>query len=369
MKKLIFGITSLSIGGAERVLVDIANKLQSKYDITIFTLYGNGEFEKELNKNIKIINYYKGSYESLPKYKKRLFPLYILKCGKQIYKKYIEGNFDVQIAFLEGPITRIFQNGTKTKKIVWIHNDISKVFGSDNKAKLKLKIDKKSYSKYDKIVFVSNHNKEDFNSFYKDDSFIEKEEVVYNYIDKDRIIKLSNVEIGQNEINSETPSIITVSRLVKQKALERLINVHKRLIEEKINHKMYIIGDGPEKENLKKLIKDKKVEETFILIGKKENPYPYMKKADYIALLSYFEGYPMCLEEAKVLGKKIIITDTASKEVVSNYNKKIILDNNEQSIYEGLKHILKQNMFLEKDIQVYENEYLLSEIERIIEFK
>ena len=54
-KKIIFGITSLSIGGAERVLVDIVKELQSVYDITVFTIYGNGEFEKELKgTNVKL---------------------------------------------------------------------------------------------------------------------------------------------------------------------------------------------------------------------------------------------------------------------------------------------------------------------------
>jgi len=54
MKKVLFGITSLTLGGAERVLVDIANKLSDEYDITIFTIYPNGEFEKDLKKNIKV---------------------------------------------------------------------------------------------------------------------------------------------------------------------------------------------------------------------------------------------------------------------------------------------------------------------------
>ena len=56
MKKIVFGITSLTLGGAERVLVDIANKLKDEYDITIFTLYGKGVFQDELDKKIKIIN-------------------------------------------------------------------------------------------------------------------------------------------------------------------------------------------------------------------------------------------------------------------------------------------------------------------------
>ena len=55
MKKILFGITSLTLGGAERVLVDISNKLCEKYDITIFSIYDKGELKKELNKNIKFI--------------------------------------------------------------------------------------------------------------------------------------------------------------------------------------------------------------------------------------------------------------------------------------------------------------------------
>ena len=147
MKKIVFGITSLGIGGAERVLVDIANKLQEKYDITIFTLYGNGAFENQLNKNVKIIKLYNNSYEEMSKFKKKIIPIYILKSGKSLYKKYIDGNFDIEIAFLEGPITRLFKSGKADKKIAWIDNDISKAFGEGFKGKLKVKIDKKIHSK------------------------------------------------------------------------------------------------------------------------------------------------------------------------------------------------------------------------------
>ena len=163
MKKVVFGITSLGIGGAERVLVDIANKLKDKYEITIFTIYAKGEFEKELASNIKLISLYKKQYDNLSKLKKKIIPLKILLFGKTIYKKYIENKFDTEIAFLEGPITRLFANGKNPNKIVWVHNDISKVFGENLKAELKLKIDKKAYSKYKKIIFVSNSNKETFN--------------------------------------------------------------------------------------------------------------------------------------------------------------------------------------------------------------
>ena len=367
MKKIVFGITSLGIGGAERVLVDIANKLQEKYDITIFTLYGNGAFENQLNKNVKIIKLYNNSYEEMSKFKKKIIPIYILKSGKSLYKKYIDGNFDIEIAFLEGPITRLFKFGKADKKIAWIHNDISKVFGEGFKAKLKLKIDKKIYSKYNKLIFVSNDNKESFNKLYQDNNLKEKEEVIYNYIDKSRIIEKSNIEVGQEYIDKNEPSIITVARLVKQKAIDRLINVHKRLIDEGIIHKIYVIGDGPERENLEKQIKELNVIDTFKLMGQRENPYPYIKKADYFALLSEFEGYGMVIDEAKILNKNIIITNTAAKEAVNGYSKKIILENTENAIFEGLKQVLQKNVIFEENKIEYDNEFLIQKIEKLFE--
>lgn len=365
-KKLIFGITSLGLGGAERVLVDIVNKLQEKYDITIFLIYGNGSFEKELNSNIKIVKLYNHSYEEMTSFQKKFIPIKVLLCGKSMYRKYISDKFDYQISFLEGPVTRLFKFGNK-KKIAWIHNDISQVFGNNFKAKLKLFIDKSNYKKYDKLIFVSNTNKKDFNKIYKINSIEKKEEVIYNYIDEERILKKALAEIGQEYIDEKLPSIITVARLVKQKAIDRLINVHKRLIDEKIYHNIYVIGDGPERHNLEKQIKELGVQTTFKLMGNRENPYPYMKRADYFALLSKFEGYGMVVEEAKILNKKIIITNTAAVEAAEGYSRKIIVDNNENAIYEGLKQVLQKNVVFDESIAEFDNEKLLSKIESLFE--
>ncbi len=362
MKKIVFGITSLTLGGAERVLVDIVNKLKDEYDITIFTLYGKGVFQDELDKKIKIINLFDFSYNEMNSFKKKVIPLKVLTCGKSIYKKYIEGKFDIQVAFLEGPITRIFKYGKNTKKIVWIHNDISKVFGTNIKAKIKLSLDKSIYKKYDKLIFVSKDNKNEFNNLFKIPNIEEKEEVIYNYIDKEKIIEKSKKEVGQEYIDKKIPSIITIARLVPQKAIDRLINVHKRLIDEKINHNIYVIGDGPEREKLTQKIKELKVEDTFKLMGKRANPYPYVKQADYFALLSEFEGYGMVIDEAKVLNKNIIITKTAAIEAVKGYARKLILDNTEDAIYEGLKQVLQKNIVFDESETEFNNEDLIEKI-------
>ena len=83
MEKIIFGITGLTLGGAERVLVDVANRLVNKYEITIFTIYANGELEDELDKKIHLKSLYNFSYSSLKGIKKKIIPLKVL-IGKSL---------------------------------------------------------------------------------------------------------------------------------------------------------------------------------------------------------------------------------------------------------------------------------------------
>lgn len=350
MKKILFGITSLTIGGAERVLVDLANRLKDDYDITILCIYGNGELEKELDKKIKLITLRElkySDYNKIDHFMTSLDLLFRIKPPK---------NYDIYVSFLEGPITRLFakkigynkckKGGNKenqTKKIVWIHNDISKVFGSGIKAKIKKYFDRNIYKKYDKLIFVSEENKEDFNNFYKKAISEEKEEVIRNYLDYEKVIKKSEEKVkipfDENSIN-----LVSVCRLVPQKAIDRFIKVHKNLENLGMHSKVYIIGDGPMRYALQKQIDKAGETDKFILLGQKENPYPYIKNADYFCLLSYYEGYGMVLDEAKILNKKIIITDTAAKESLKKYEKSYVLNNNEKDITEGLNKILSQSL-------------------------
>ena len=192
IKKILFGITSLTLGGAERVLVDISNKLSEKYDITIFSIYDNGELKNDLNKNVKFKALYNCRYDELTKLQKMWIPIKILLFSKIIYNKKIKQNYDTEIAFLEGPITRLFSTKNKdVHKIAWIHNDIEKVFGNDLKSKIKKYIDKNIYKKYNDLVFVSQDNMEKFQNIYNDLN-TENMHVIYNYIDKDLVIKKSN---------------------------------------------------------------------------------------------------------------------------------------------------------------------------------
>ncbi len=372
MKKILFGITSLTLGGAERTLVDIANRLCDRYDITIFSLYAKGELERELSNKIKVVHFCEKRYDQLSKMKRWNMTIKVLLTKKKIYRKYMEGKFEKEIAFLEGPITRIIGTyGEKKKKIAWIHNDITKVFGENLKAKLKYSIDKQVYQKFDKLVFVSKDNLIKFREKYQTKNQLE---VIYNYVEKDKVLEKSNQKIDI-VFPKDVVNFVTVARLVEQKALDRLIRIHSKLIKNGYQHNFYIIGEGPQRKTLENLIKDEKVENTFKLLGKRENPYPYIKQGDYFCLLTYFEGYPMVLEEAKILNQYILITDTAARETVEKYDKVQILENTEDGIYQGLEEILKKQKITREEEQVqekrkeaqYNNRNLLEQIVKIIE--
>lgn len=326
--KIVFGITKLGLGGAERVLLDMVNNLCNDYDITIFTIYSGGELEKEVSSKVKIISLYKSF--------NKIIPIYLWIFRKQIYNKYIRGKYGLEIAFLEGPITRLFSVKSKNKKVAWVHNDITQVFGNNLKSKIKRKVDKTIYKKYDLIVFVSNHNEIAFKKLYGN-NFNTK--VIYNYIDKNRIIEMAGNENAFQKF--DYLKLLTVARLTKQKAIDRLAKIHKRLLEEGLFHKVYVIGDGEERENIQKLIHKLNIEKSFILLGSKSNPYPYIKNCDIFALLSKYEGYGMVLEEAKIFKKPIIITKTAAVEAVKDYPQAVIAENNEEDIYIKLKSLIR----------------------------
>lgn len=375
MKKIIFGITSLTLGGAERVLVDLANKMSERFDITIFMLYSNGELETELNKKIKLKTLYSKKYTELTFLEKILASLKVLINKKKIFKKYVDKEeYIAQISFLEGAITRIFsvKSKFKTKKIAWVHNDMQKVFGKGIKAKIKKIMDEKAYQKYDDIIFVSKDNEKAFNSFYKK-NIKSRKNIIKNYVSSERILNLS-VELSEYKkiYKEDEINIVQVSRLVEQKAIDRLIKASAKLINENSKIHIYVIGDGPLKERLQKQIEDLNVEEKITLLGAKKNPYPYIKNADVFGLFSYFEGYGIVIDEAKILRKYVIITDTAAREALKDYKEySYIVSNDEKGIEEAFKYLEDKGKQIGKkyiDYQ-YKNEEIIDKITEIIERK
>lgn len=90
---------------------------------------------------------------------------------------------------------------------------------------------------------------------------------------------------------------------------------------------------------------EKNVEKTFFLLGSKENPYPYIKKADYFFIFSLKENSSNVLSEAMILNKKILITDTETKYLIKDYPNAKVFENSESGIYNGLRYILSSRKY------------------------
>lgn len=325
MKKIVFGITRLDIGGAEYTLVDVLNNLVKEYDITLFTIYGKGKLESRLDKKIKINNYTNKSYDELTILERKIIALRFKQkpCLKRIYNKFIKDKFETEVAFLEGPITNLFSIKSTNKKIAWVHTDLSKHYASGYNKYANF------YTNYDKIIFVSKESLEGFESIIKNDV---SKTVIHNYLDEKRIIENSNAFKVKEDID-----YLVIARLTEAKGLNRLIEVVNKLIKEKINIKIHIIGDGEEKPKLITLINQYNLQDNIILLGSKENVYPYLKKCQTLLIPSLYEGYSLVAVEGMILSKRIISTDTGAKEVLNDYSNKVIVDNSFEGLYDELK--------------------------------
>lgn len=145
-------------------------------------------------------------------------------------------------------------------------------------------------------------------------------------------------------VNCEAFIIVTVCRLQNaSKALDRAARVCAGMKKAGLRFVWFVIGAGPDLAMLAKLIGSLGIENEMRLLGPMQNPYPYMKKADLFVLQSHYEGRPLVVDEAKILGTPVFVTDYASaREQVREGHEGFIVANSEEAILEGLVRILRE---------------------------
>lgn len=357
MKKILIVIPAMNIGGAEKSLVELSKIINyEKYSVELLLLEGKGVLLEDLDHRMKVIyadsicqSVLKGVSKSvrilLNKKKyflalKRLFLTLEIKIRRKRnptqslwlkFENYIpklQNEYDFAIAYLQGVSEYYVIDKVKShQKILWMHT----AFREYSKAS---SFESGYIKKYDKIVCVSEAAKKDFLKL-----FPEKESsslVFYNLVNVKEIRALSKVENIELPEKSEF-NIVSVGRLHKAKGYDLSIKAFSRLVSSKPNSRFYIIGDGPEKESLEKIIEEEKLKGKCFLLGAKKNPYVYMRMADVILQSSRYEGYCIVLSEAKALGKAIITTDFfGAREQIQNGENGMIIKCNEDDIYGGL---------------------------------
>ena len=352
-KKICFVIPSLGGGGAERVAFHLLNNLSlDKFDLSVIIVYKNkGDYLKGLRKEVKRIFLEKSKIRySIP----------------SLYRALKEENPDIVINFsfdlmmLMGVfIISFFKNTYFINRQI---NILSKEkFNFFKKILLKI-----AYKNFNKIITQSKDMTEDLLKNID----ISKEKIVEinNPADIDKIEKLSNENI-KIEFDKESKNLLSVGRLAPQKGFDLIIQSIPLLNDKNI--KLYILGDGEEKENLLTLIEKLNLKERVFLLGRKLNPYAYMKNADLFILSSRYEGSPNVLIEAGSCGlysicnncpggvNEIILKDI-NGNIVDFNNKDLVAKTIEKNLIlnkdkEKIKHSIKNRYSLDKIIKKYED--------------
>lgn len=357
MKKILFAAYSLDLGGIEKALVTLANTLQEKeYDVTIVLEQIKGVFLDDLNKNIKLIEYRPSETKNILKRK----IANLLKRIKFVMKYRNKFDFSACFATYSNSSAFVARKASKNN-CLWGHADYLTLF-ENNVEDMKKFFEEKKYNKFKHIVFVSKEGQESFSKVFPE--MKNKTIVCNNLIDSKKITKMSKEKIDIDK-DSEKVTFVNVGRHEeKQKKLTRIIMAAKKLKEEDYNFKILFVGDGPDTERYKELVKSEKLEDVIIFLGKKKNPYPYYRISDCVILSSDYEGYPVVFLESFVLEKPIITTKVSDYEEVEG--RGLIAEKSEEGIYEKMKIFIENGFKIEKkfDADLY-NENIIKTIERL----
>ena len=341
-KKLLIHNGNISIGGQEKMLMEFLNILDSKkYEILLLIEENNGKRNDYIDRIPKWIDYkfltteefmnkiekYQGSKNFL----KKLYYSHLLKLKKKIslkeLRKYL--NFsDIIIDYDMGLLRNLHKINLQNKKIIgWSHAGSGEL--------LKKKQKRENVNKYDCIVTINETMKNGYLKNYNNKEVVK----IYNFLDFDLIEKKAEEKLEKDY----GKYIISVGSLTENKNHKLLINVFKILKDKyKVSEKLLIAGEGKERENLEKQIRELNLENDVLLLGQKENPYKYIKNSELYILPSKSEGFSLTLVEAIYLQKMIISThNNGSEELVKENKYGVLIENNADKMAEKINYYLK----------------------------
>jgi len=356
-KRLLFVIPTLRMGGAERSIVALLKSLdEEKVEADLFLFEGGGVLQKEVPAWVNIIEsdiVSRAMILELRYYLKDLFKSghiflgvfrFLLTVRARISKrKYfnwkniknyfqnVKGHYDVAIGYLEGNTDFfVIDKVDADKKIGWIHTDMSK-------RKILLE-EIEYYKKFDQLVTISEACEQSFVQIIPEIS--DKIKVIENIVIPEEIYqKAEEFEIQKDD--TRRIQIVSIGRLEYEKGIDIAARAAKILADRNVQFCWHIYGEGTMEKDIQHIIDENGLGDCFVLEGQKNNPYPYMKMADILVQPSRNEGKSIVLDEAKILGKAIVVTKYSSvfDQIVDNETG-IIVDISAEGIAGGIEKLI-----------------------------
>ncbi len=336
MTKILFFIESLTGGGAEKVLRNLVNAMdQQRFQITVQTLYPEKAAEL-LAPGIR----YRACYPAAtPAGNARMR----LEAALGLtYPLHIRGDYDIEVAYLECGSTKIMAGSTNRNalKLAWVHCDLAKK-AEDPEAFARATA--KYYRKFDKVICVSETARKHFQQLFPDGPECV---TLYNTVPDESIRKDAEAFVPFYPQN--THNLVCAGRLAAEKGVDRLLAAHEKLLQVGIEQKLWIVGDGPERESLKEQAARLQSPEKVHFTGFQENPYPYMLHGDILVCPSHYEGFSTFVTEGLILGKPIVTTECSGmRELLGDSQYGLITANEDEAFYQGLRRMLTEPGLLE----------------------
>ena len=373
MRKVLIASFDMEVGGVERSLISMLNNFDYINNEVDLMLYSHtGDFMPMLNDEVNLldeINQYSTFRKSIGETIKqgnlilgltRVLSKFLAKVnGKsknlseygiyqmQLMWKYalpflpkLDKEYDVAISYL-WPHYFVAKKVKAKRKIAWIHTDYSTI-------ETDIDMDLKMWNKFDYIIAVSEDCKNAFLKKYP--SLKEKVKVMENITSPKFIRKMAEEDIEENIKEDDSFKLVSVARLSHAKGIDNAVKALKLLHDRGLtNIKWYVVGYGGDEEMIRNIIKENNLEDSFILLGKKINPYPYMKAADIYVQPSRYEGKAVTVGEAQILGKPVLITNytTAKSQVRENIDG-YICELSVEGIANGIEKLYKNKDLREK---------------------
>ncbi len=310
-------------------------------------------------------------------------PLYMKLMGKRIredFDKTFKGaRIDRMIHFTGYDCNVIAKLSTfKGPKYIYVHNDMkSEIAVRKNSQKSLLHY---AYNTYDKVIAVSEDILE---PTYELAGKKEDITVIENVIDYRAVLDKSKLPILLDEdtelsvdefklmqvLNSDNPKFINIGRFAPEKGHKRLVDAFERLLAERPDAYLIIMGGNSFKngyEELVNYVKSKNLSEKVILILKVSNPYPILKACDYFVLSSFYEGFGLVLVEADILGKPVISTNIVGPRGFMQHNGGTLVENSEDGLFEGMEMLLDGKVnHMNVDYDAY-NRMVIDKFEKLL---
>lgn len=386
-KRLLLVNGHLNVGGVEKSLVDLLKAIDyDKYEVDLVLFEELGDYVDEIPKavNIKFYDltntygaFLKCIFSNLKpnKFKyafiriifnlQRIFGVSTISLLKSLFKDL--GTYDCAIAYRIGICSEFVAYVVDAKKkITWWHH------GSYDYNQKQTKNIEQVYDKFDYVVSVSQGCKD----MILENVNISPEKIVVipNIIDFEYIQKKSLEKIEENLFDKDFVNIVSIGRLSPEKGMINCVLSCKQLMDLGYKIKWFLIGDGVEYENIKTEIGKNKLEDNVFLLGRKKNPYSYLRHADIYVHPSYVESMSITVLEAMCLDKPLVVARSIGpSEFIRDGENGLLVDVSVDGIVNGVKKLIDDKNLLNRIcstdkrlLDKYKKESILSKLYQLI---